>query len=476
MQLAGPRSGRGQQRVAEPQRVAGRSRRRVREERHHVDLGVPEVVAAVAGPGDALGRDAGSVGARGGLHHREEVPAHRLLHLRLARDLDVAPRPEVGEVRRLLGEVVVDPLVGDPLEGALAAVEQLARRDGVGGVVADGLGERDRVARLGLDPERRLREVVAALDPGLGLVVGADLVVGSHADRHPAVGAPEAERDPAGRLVALVDVGHQHPVAELGRLARVHALVDQRREHLGLAGAVLTVEQLGGDRHRRRGVEQGDLHRHHGQVALGEGDHPPGDHPHPLAAGRAPQQGAGQDAGAQVEGALVLLEVGGRDLERLVVDVEPDHLRVGRVDDRLADPGEPERLLGVLDRPGLVEAVDVGAVAVEVAALLVVAAQPEVAVAEAEQRLGHPEVAAVEAALHEPPLVDGEAGAVEGVTGRRNVARASGALVRVLAHARNSRGRRPRWSDPRLNPHRPAGSPHAGTTALSPPGRPRRRS
>ena len=112
----------------------------------------------------------------------------------------------------------------------------------------------------------------------------------------------------------------------------------------------------------------------------------------PLAARRAPDQLAREHAAAEVERPLVLQQVGHRQLQRLVVDVEPDHLGVGRVDDRLPDPGEAEGLLGVLDRPGLVEAVDVGAVDVGVAALVVVAAHAEVAVADREQRLGRAEV------------------------------------------------------------------------------------
>ena len=48
----------------------------------------------------------------------------------------------------------------------------------------------------------------------------------------------------------------------------------------------------------------------------------------------------------------------------------------------------PNACLGVPDRPGLVEAVDEGAVLVGVAALLGVAAQAEVAVADGEERLG----------------------------------------------------------------------------------------
>ena len=97
---------------------------------------------------------------------------------------------------------------------------------------------------------------------------------------------------------------------------------------------------------------------------------------------------AAQHPVAEVERALVGLQVGHRQQHRLVVDVELHRLVVGDVDDGLTDPREAERLLGVTDRPRLVEAVHEGAVEVGLATLLDVAAHPEIAVADGEQRLG----------------------------------------------------------------------------------------
>ena len=127
---------------------------------------------------------------------------------------------------------------------------------------------------------------------------------------------------------------------------------------------------------------------------------------------------------AEVEHALVVLEVGGVQQQRLVVDEQLHQLRVGHVDDGLAGLGEAERLLGVMDRPGLVEAVQERAVAVRLAALLGVGAHAEVAVADGEQRLGEAQVAAVELALDQPPRVDrvpvlGKARVVRLVASRR---------------------------------------------------------
>ncbi|MPN06446.1 hypothetical protein SDC9_153702 [bioreactor metagenome] len=177
--------------------------------------------------------------------------------------------------------------------------------------------------------------------------------------------------------------------------------------------AVLAVEDLGGDHHRGVGVQQGDLHRHHRQVPLGHAHHPGGVDPDRLTGRGAPDDVAAQDTVAEVDGALVLLEVGDRDVDRLVVDVELHHLGVGRVDDRLPDPGEAVRLLGVPDRPGLVEPVDEGAVCEALPALLRVAAHAEVAVADREQRLGAAQVGPVRPGLHQPPLVEREPGPVQ---------------------------------------------------------------
>ena len=77
---------------------------------------------------------------------------------------------------------------------------------------------------------------------------------------------------------------------------------------------------------------------------------------HLLARRGEPPDAAAQHAVAHVERALVLADVGDVERQRLVVDVDAHDLRVGRVDDRLADLGEAVRLLGVTDRERLVEA------------------------------------------------------------------------------------------------------------------------
>ena len=110
---------------------AAASRRRVREHRQDEALRVPERVAVVAGPGQALGGDRALLGAGPGLERVEEREAHGLLELGVALELDVGAVPEVVEVRALAGEQAVparvsrlgergDHLVADGRERALA--------------------------------------------------------------------------------------------------------------------------------------------------------------------------------------------------------------------------------------------------------------------------------------------------------------------------------------------------------------------
>ena len=90
-ELAGPRARLVELVVAELQDAARHGRVRVDQERQHVDLGVPEVVAFVGLSGQPTGADAVPFGARRCLQELEEVPADDLLLLRCcaALDLDV---------------------------------------------------------------------------------------------------------------------------------------------------------------------------------------------------------------------------------------------------------------------------------------------------------------------------------------------------------------------------------------------------
>ena len=75
------------------------------------------------------------------------------------------------------------------------------------------------------------------------------------------------------------------------------------------------------------------------------------------------------------------------DVERLVVDEQPDDLAVGHVDDGLPDVGEAVARLRVRQRPVLVQRVQVRARQAVRLALVQVAAQPDVPVGQGEDRL-----------------------------------------------------------------------------------------
>ena len=119
-----------EQRVAEPQRVPRRPRDRVGEERHHVDLGVPEVVAAVAGAGHALRRRCPGPrrGRRPGRARRgSSAPPAAAPGWPAISTSERAQKSSSHS--RCSAYWCVDALLVGAVEGALAAVDQLARRD-----------------------------------------------------------------------------------------------------------------------------------------------------------------------------------------------------------------------------------------------------------------------------------------------------------------------------------------------------------
>ena len=184
-------------------------------------------------------------------------------------------------------------------------------------------------------------------------------------DRHSALDAAVAERDGASTWRAGVGVGLEHrfedaPI-ERARAARVGV----RRPGVA-CGDVLAVDELGGDRDRRRRVEQFERQAQHRQMPVLQADEPLRDHPHLPAGAEVPGQLRVQYPGAEVDLTpevrhLRPLGVVRRQAQHLVADRELDRLGLGRVEHRLAGAGKAERVLGVDDRERLVEAVDVGA-------------------------------------------------------------------------------------------------------------------
>ena len=127
-----------------------------------------------------------------------------------------------------------------------------------------------------------------------------------------------------------------------------------------------------------------------------------------LPAGEHQSTVAGQRAGPQVEHPLVVEQLAVADVERLVVDQQPDQLAVGDVDDRLAGLGVAVAGLGVRQWAQLVERVEVGAGQAVRLALVQVAAQPDVPVGQREHRLGLGQQVQVETGLADLPRLDRE--------------------------------------------------------------------
>ena len=135
-----------------------------------------------------------------------------------------------------------------------------------------------------------------------------------------------AERPPSCQYSSRL----QHPLLDALGLARVETgLLGRARRAAVDVLAVLAVEQLAVDRDRGIGVEHRDLEPEDREVLLFERDQPVVFDEHLLARRRGPPHAAAQDAGAHVEHALVLADVGDIERQRLVVDVDAHDLGVG---------------------------------------------------------------------------------------------------------------------------------------------------
>ncbi len=242
-------------------------------------------------------------------------------------------------------------------------------------------------------------------------------MIGGDGDRHPGVDAAIPEQQPL--ILGAGDLRVEDaPIESLGH-AGIGTLAHRRGAHVVFVGAVLPVQQLRADHDRRVAVEQLDLHGHHGQMARGHADHPRRADLDAQPGARAPDQFTAQHAVGKRQGAPIGLEVGDVEQQRLVFDVDLDHLGIRHVDQGLTDAGQPEGLFSVVDLPGLVEPVDEGAMRVGVAALLGVAPHTEVAVGHRKKGLGRAEILHPVFVLHQRPLIDREPRSVQRVDGGR---------------------------------------------------------
>ena len=340
-------------RVAEPEQVAGDPRLGVGEERQHVHLAVPEVVAVVPPAAEPLGGNPGPLRAPGRLGQLEQVPADGLLErdgVVSGRDLHVGPVPERVEVLPLGPAQPLVAALHDPVERPVAATDQLRGRHAAGGLVGHELVDPDGFTGTGLGGDGEGRQVVVDLHVDVVQAGGLHDVVDAHPERHLRVRRLVAERDAGARRLGQTPL--EHPVAEDPPQPRIG---DGAGRHLVLGRRVLPVEDLGVD-HDRGVVVDGDLVADRGDVAVLERHEPLGAHVDVLAGRGRPQDVPAQRAGPHVQDPLVAGEACRGQVERLVVDVELQDGGVGDVDEGLAEARQAVGLLGVDDRPRLVEA------------------------------------------------------------------------------------------------------------------------
>ena len=268
--LFGPLAGLVELAPPEAHHLARHLRARVGEERHHVRLGVPEVVAFVAAAGHAFGGDALLLGLGAGLGQLEQVPAHGLLAGFIAEQLDVAALPEVVQPCPLLGQEQRRAVLLRALERAVAPVGQLLGRHAGRRVVRDELDDADHLPRLDTSRDDRLGEIRSDRRRDLVRGGGLDDVAIRAGQRHPTVCTAIAEDDLA--IVVEVQPRHEHAVVEGTHLAGVPTVTEGGGGNVVLILAVLAVEQLRRDDDGRGAVEHRHLERHHGKVAVGEAD------------------------------------------------------------------------------------------------------------------------------------------------------------------------------------------------------------
>ena len=218
-------------------------------------------------------------------------------------------------------------------------------------------------------------QVLAALGGCLGAGGPVDHVV--HSRRH----------QQSARVGA---VRQDHPETAVREELRSQSFTDtgaDARVSLGGGRQGLVGHQLRLSHEPCRAVQGLDLVQDRGDRSVRERHQPDGGDPHPLPGGREPLDLSPQNPGAEVEHPPVLAQIAIADIERLVVDEQADDLAVGDVDHRLPCLGIPVAPLGVRQRPGLVEAVQVRARQAVRLALIEVRPKPDVPVGEGEDRL-----------------------------------------------------------------------------------------
>ena len=332
-------------------------------------------MALVAAAGHALGRDAVALAARGRLQQRKRLK-------RTACWTSGAPSIATSLRRQKSATSAAwsrsTPVVAGgrgAVERAIDAREQVARADlrrpVVGDVLRTGAAARPRRGRRARRAWRRRprRPARAPRRPR-----GSTRCSIPHASSRPLlrVASRSAARVPRGaRRERHAAPSPRSPSRGAGR----------RRRRGGVR------HELGGDRDARRPVERLDLVVDRDEVAVGQRREPARADRHAPRRARSRTRPRATARPSACRASARSEQARGGEVERLVVDEQPDDRAVGGVDDRLPGPREAVGVLGVHDRPRLVEAVEDHAGVVRRRALVGRAAHAEVAVADREHGL-----------------------------------------------------------------------------------------
>ena len=171
-----------ERRVPPTQRVAGCVRNGVREHRQDEPLGVPERVPVIARPREPFRRDRALLGARTRLQRVEEREPHRLLQLGVAVELDIGMRPEVVQIRALVGNEALPARVARLGERGDDLVAQRGVRAPARPAVREELHEPEALAGYEIRRDCHPADVGAAFRGRVGSFGALDDVI--HAGRH----------------------------------------------------------------------------------------------------------------------------------------------------------------------------------------------------------------------------------------------------------------------------------------------------
>jgi hypothetical protein len=198
-------------------------------------------------------------------------------------------------------------------------------------------------------------------------------------------------------------------------------------------------------------VERLDLVDDRRERPVHERHHPRRADPHPTVRRRLPLDAPVQHARLQVERPLVRDQRAVPDVERLVVDEEADDLAVGDVDDRLPRLRVAISGLGVGERDGLEDRVQIGPEERVRLSPVAVGAPADVPVGQGEDRFGLRHEISLEARLRHRPWV-----APEGVVADHLCMSSERSLTTMSAPCFRSASRWPTRSTPTTRPNRPA--------------------